>query len=693
MPLPPLNDRRYIYLLGLLPIFWPIFVMLDGPFLEGPPSHPALAADVGAGQPGVRSVNGRPVEPLYRHEVIFSPRPEFVRFHAASLTRCLNGDVLAACRGDRPGSSRSTWNLNSAILLSRQPAGTDRWTAPVAVSVTPGRMDTNPVLWTDPDCGGPHGKGGRIWLFHGTSFGVGWQFSRIYFRYSDDDGRTWTPRRLINGIENLNTRCPPIAIPDPAAPAGRRILLPVYREYGQSSCLISDDDGATWHDSQRIISGLCGNYQPSLVLRADGTVAAFMRASGVSCVLCAVSDDRGEHWSPVEQFDLTNPFTSVAAARTPDPGDPGAVLLAYNDTPNSKRVNLTLAFSPDEGRSFTLRRMLCPAIDASLQAEYPAILTGPSGNIRVAYTLGRTEICCDECNLAWLSGGQKLLPAASESGAGWRGLPGLAAFFVFFLGAALVRFVYGRLARAAARREGRPDPDPNVACGIFCRWLVACEFAFLAVMLALAPHGRGLGDWLVLGADDILTALRALMIAALVGLALILFQWRFVHRAPARMLSTWWLILAGPVGCGAVVASILISPPQSDSFGRIAALPPPAAGADLRSDFQRQYHALESATVAADPDRYVQDFPARRDALENRFAAEHNLPVAEVAQMSPYWTGESFVTAPALQRIQPLVFRGLACLVLAWLAAAAIWFLGRRAPPLRVTPAFGAGDD
>jgi len=88
----------------------------------------------------------------------------------------------------------------------------------------------------------------------------------------------------------------------------RRIIVPLYSDgFSFSLMAISDDCGATWKFSEPLVGP--GNIQPSIAVRADGTLATFMRDNGPAPkrLHISTSADKGLTWSGVRDSALVNP--------------------------------------------------------------------------------------------------------------------------------------------------------------------------------------------------------------------------------------------------------------------------------------------------------------------------------------------------------------------------------------------------
>lgn len=187
---------------------------------------------------------------------------------------------------------------------------------------------------------------------------------RIMMRTSADEGKTWSagkqlsPAGKYTGLTNgrgirLRTG---------------RLLLEAW-EGGDSYCVLSDDDGKAWRDSQRVrpAKGKC--YEPACIELTDGRVMMLMR-TGLGRQYKSFSKDGGATWSEAVPTTLAGTAAPVAVTRIPTTDD---LLAIWNHNPGARKRNpLTAAISRNEGETWTSFRNLedAPADDAW---AYPAV--------------------------------------------------------------------------------------------------------------------------------------------------------------------------------------------------------------------------------------------------------------------------------------------------------------------------------
>jgi predicted neuraminidase len=186
-------------------------------------------------------------------------------------------------------------------------------------------------------------KDGGLALFH-CQKNTSSTDCRVMMRTSRDEGRTWGPPKQLSPDNKYTGLTNGRAI----RLRSGRILLEAW-EGGDSYCCLSDDDGRTWRDGQRVrpAAGKC--YEPACVELKDGRVMMLMR-TGLGGQYKSLSSDGGQTWSKAEPTALRGTDAPVSIGRIPATGD---LLAIWNHNPGSKSRNpLTAAVSKDEGQTW-----------------------------------------------------------------------------------------------------------------------------------------------------------------------------------------------------------------------------------------------------------------------------------------------------------------------------------------------------
>jgi len=183
---------------------------------------------------------------------------------------------------------------------------------------------------------------GRIALFH-CQKNTESTDCRVMMRTSSDEGKTWGPAKQLsppNKYTGLtNGRCIRLN--------SGRIVLEAW-EAGDSYCYLSDDDGETWRESQRVKPG-DGCWEPACVELKDGRVLMLMRTK-LGGQYQSISADGGETWSEPAPTALAGTAAPVSIGRIPTTSD---LLAIWNHNPGgAKRNPFTAAVSKDEGETW-----------------------------------------------------------------------------------------------------------------------------------------------------------------------------------------------------------------------------------------------------------------------------------------------------------------------------------------------------
>ncbi len=185
---------------------------------------------------------------------------------------------------------------------------------------------------------------------------------RVMMRISKDEGKNFGPAKQLSpegkytGLTNGRS----------LRLKSGRILLEAWED-GYSYCYLSDDDGATWRESQRIKPEK-GSWEPACIELKDGRVMMMTR-TGMGGQFKSLSTDGGDHWSEPVLSPLVGTAAPVSLSRVPTTGD---ILAVWNHNPGkSGRNPFTAAISKDEGETWEHFKNIEDAADD--QWAYPAV--------------------------------------------------------------------------------------------------------------------------------------------------------------------------------------------------------------------------------------------------------------------------------------------------------------------------------
>jgi len=197
---------------------------------------------------------------------------------------------------------------------------------------------------------------------------------------------------------------------------GDRLILPLYSDgFGFSLMAITDNYGMTWQFSEPLVGA--GPIQPSIAIKKDGTLVAYMRDGGPppNLMHISVSKDKGMSWSMVKDSELPNPGSGADVVTLAN----GLWVMAYNDgIINRGRQSLAISISANEGQSWDITRHLeveTRTDTIMVEGSYPSIIQGEDGSLHVIYSYHymnrgeqpRETIKYAHINKAWIMEGDK----------------------------------------------------------------------------------------------------------------------------------------------------------------------------------------------------------------------------------------------------------------------------------------------
>ena len=371
---------------------------------------------------------------VFEKENIFAPLERHC--HSSSIVETPGGDLLV-CWFQGSGER---WADDVVVNGARLESGTAAWSPVFLMADTPGFPDCNPVLAVDPE--------ERLWLYWIPVLANRWECGLLKYRRAEDyegpGAPNWSWQDVITlkpgdafaevmkekfdeiGFEEgmwanhappyrtmleeaakdkfkrqmgWMTRIHPLVLPS------GRTLLPLYSDgFNMSLIAISDDMGETWRASAPIV-GL-GPTQPSLVLKKDGTIVAYLRDEGSlpARMQIATSKDDGETWTPASDLDIPNPSSSVEVIKL----ESGLWVMVCNDTEDT-RARLVAMGSDDEGATWKWRRILEMPEDDFDAFSYPSVIQSRDGRIHATYSCGgkgKGTIRHSVFDEAWLRAGE-----------------------------------------------------------------------------------------------------------------------------------------------------------------------------------------------------------------------------------------------------------------------------------------------
>lgn len=322
-----------------------------------------------------------------------------------------SGAILAFCEGRRD-SAADAGRID--ILMARSFDNGVTWD--VAGPVVDGRDGTvgNPCPVWDRDTN-------VVWLFFNWNSAsddeakilAGQGERGVLVTYSQDEGNTWAdPVDLTELLKPAGWTWYAMGPGHGIQLANGRLVIPCnhakLRANGTSSpycchTVYSDDHGATWK--------LGGDVAPftnecQVVELADGTLYMNMRSyHDKNRRAIAISSDGGEHWTSSLDMALVEPVCHGSTVRYTLARDHGKNRLLFANPASTKRENMTVRLSYDEGQTWPVAKCLYPG-----PAAYPELAVAPDLSILCLYERGHVspyeEIALARFSLAWLTDGK-----------------------------------------------------------------------------------------------------------------------------------------------------------------------------------------------------------------------------------------------------------------------------------------------
>lgn len=258
--------------------------------------------------------------------------------HGTSVVTLPDGRLLAAWF-----SGPFEASVHQVILASFSSDQGKTWSRAEVLQDTRSKSDFDPAFILD---------GGRVWFFYSVGRWnrypfirdekneVGAESFKVYHRYSDDSGRSWSQPAMV--IEKLGMGCRSNGIKLSTG----ELLLPLHGFLsGIGSVLKSVDGGKSWNRFGEIKTATTAQ-EPSIAELPSGDVMMVLR-TGDGVLWQVFSKDKGETWLPSEKTDIVAARTSHNLFRLAD----GRIVLTHNAA-KSVRTPLTTRISSDGGKTW-----------------------------------------------------------------------------------------------------------------------------------------------------------------------------------------------------------------------------------------------------------------------------------------------------------------------------------------------------
>jgi predicted neuraminidase len=328
--------------------------------------------------------------------------------HAASLIALKDGAIRAFWfAGSREGAADVV--INSAVFDPKS----SNWSAPTVVmdrvSAEKGLSRYiaklgNPVPARMAD--------GRLQLFFVTVSIGGWAGSSISSVISDDEGLTWgNPQRLIGSpLINISTlvKSPAIVFAD------GRLGLPAYHEWiGRFGEFLRVEEGQVI-DKRRMSSGR-GAIQPLVFVNDTQEATAYFRqtrrAGLAKQVPVSQTSNAGQSWQSDADLPIANPNSAVAGLQL----NSGARILVLNNI-EAGRYRLALLMADAKSSQWQVIEVIEDDEALSEQRKefsYPYLMSADGNDAHLVYTWDRKRIRHRYFSGPWLKRAQSQLDTPS----------------------------------------------------------------------------------------------------------------------------------------------------------------------------------------------------------------------------------------------------------------------------------------
>lgn len=270
------------------------------------------------------------------------------------------------------------------------------------------------------------------------------EYFRVFYRQSDDDGRTFTKAvEITDQLEPFRKHYDWQVV---ATGPGHglqlksgRLLVPVWLSTGTGgnahhpsvvSTIYSDDQGRTWQCGEIVADETDPLKDPSEAMAvelADGQVLLNIRSeANANRRAVAISPDGATNWTR-PKFDeaLVEPICMASIVRVSTQSDGGKSRIAFANPDNLRRAkgaespgakrdrkNLSVRLSYDEGQTWPVSKTIEPGASA-----YSDLAVGPDGSIYCLYErsdsvdekIGPPSLVLARFNLEWLTDGKDSL--------------------------------------------------------------------------------------------------------------------------------------------------------------------------------------------------------------------------------------------------------------------------------------------
>jgi len=291
-------------------------------------------------------------------EVFTSGQDGYHTYRIPAVVRTGRGTLLAFCEGRRHGRGDAG---DIDLLVKRSRDGGRTWSAAITVADFGADTIGNPAPVLDR-------RTGIVWLLltrnpgdvpeRNIAPGISGPTRTVWVTSSSDDGQSWTPPADITAsVKPVEWSWYATGPVNGIQLRSGRLVIPCDHKRADafySHVIYSDDRGKTWR-----LGGSAGpgGNESTMVELADGALMLNMRSyRGSNRRLVSISRDAGLTWSaPVADEALVEPVCQGSLIRY---GKPGKRLLLFANPASTRRVNMTVRLSRDDGKTWDIGHSL-----------------------------------------------------------------------------------------------------------------------------------------------------------------------------------------------------------------------------------------------------------------------------------------------------------------------------------------------